>query len=470
MSSAEAGPPVASVVAEELRGRVEPPWEVFGERAQHFEIHLNGPSVEMVRGPIALTGYGIRLFRPREKVMGVGFSAGSDTAPASIGRLVAGAEANARYSSFPSSGVNLPSGNGGAHPGAELIDRRLWADPTTALSDAVESLLHLLEGRPGIAPSFGSLRASLVHTSIANSTGLARSYEHTVVDSEVAVKAFGGPEGAAPGEYWVNRRDRQLPTEAFRGEVDGWCDRAERMRRADSPPNGAFPVVLPPPVLVDVLPAILGFRLSGAARLRKVAPAVGSRIGVDSLTISDDGQLPFGSGSAPFDDEGARTSRHPLIRAGVVAHLLYDALHSAAFDSPHTASAWRAPAFFSSWFHFPFAPQPACSNLVVEPGTGGSDAELIEGIDDGLWVDQLGYAFPDPLSGAFGGEIRAGYRIRNGKLAEPVRGGTVGGPLVAGEGEPSFLSSIGAIGSHPTLVADLVCPPIRFNGVSVAGA
>ena len=118
---------------------------------------------------------------------------------------------------------------------------------------------------------------------------------------------------------------------------------------------------------------------------------------------------------------------------------------------------------------FTHTPSPANSTLVVEAGTDGTDAELAEIAGDGIWLQQLGWASPDPISGAFGGEIRIGYRIRNGKIAEPVRGGTIGGTVVAPPGTPSLLTSIAAIGSKARLVDDLSSPTLLVKTLTVAG-
>jgi len=59
-------------VAEALR--VDGPWEVFGERSRRYEIHFNGRSIEMVRGPISLEGYSLGLFRQRDGGAGVGLA------------------------------------------------------------------------------------------------------------------------------------------------------------------------------------------------------------------------------------------------------------------------------------------------------------------------------------------------------------------------------------------------------------
>jgi predicted Zn-dependent protease len=118
---------------------------------------------------------------------------------------------------------------------------------------------------------------------------------------------------------------------------------------------------------------------------------------------------------------------------------------------------------------FTHGPGLGASTLVVKPGAGGTDEELAEAAGDGIWLQQLGWASPDPISGAFGGEIRIGYRIRNGKIAEPVRGGTIGGTVVAPPDSPSLLASVAAVGSRATLVDDLSSPTLLIRTLTVAG-
>ncbi len=95
--------------------------------------------------------------------------------------------------------------------------------------------------------------------------------------------------------------------------------------------------------------------------------------------------------------------------------------------------------------------------------------ELLETAKVGIWVQQLGWASPDPISGAFGGEIRIGYRIRGGKLAEPIRGGIVGGLVLGAAGAPSLLNGIEAVGKTLELSESVAAPSILVRPLSVAG-
>ncbi|HYK92651.1 MAG TPA: TldD/PmbA family protein [Thermoplasmata archaeon] len=458
-------------VGERLKTRVEPPWDVFGEKIQRFEVHLSGSRVEMERGPIELEGYGLRLFRPRGDVTGTGFASGTDLSDARIDQRVQDAEATARFSSFPARRVELPStAIAGPGPKVDTVDRVLWEHPVETMEQFVHALLTAFEGRASEVPSFGSVRTTLTEATLTNSEGVHHHWRHSLVDFELAVKSSGGPEGAPPGEYWLNRRTRSLTTRGLATDVESWCTRARDVRSAKPTPSTVTKVVLPPTVLSDVLPQILGFRLSGTAELRKMAPSPGTEIGTSLVNLFDDGLLPLGLGSAPFDDEGVPQVRRPLIEKGVVTAGLYDVLTAAAFGKTATGNGRRDSAQFQPWFHFEIAPQPAPTNLVVAPGDGGSEEELMEAVGEGLYLDQLGYAFPDAFSGAFGGEVRMAYRIHRGKRAEPLRGGTVGGVVLGPKGEPSLLASVRGVGSRAARSGSLESPTLWVDGLGVAGA
>jgi predicted Zn-dependent protease len=463
---APGGPAAAHRVADRLK--VDGPWEVFAEEIQRYEVHLNGTTVELVRGPVALDGYSVRLLRGRGKTTGVGFQASTDFSEAGLKASVADAESIAKHSEFPASSVALPAA-GTKPPEAEIRDRALWDDPARAVDEYLSVLRHAFADRPGASLSFGSVKTARVRTSLVNSAGLSFSYEHTLAQVEMAVKATGGPAGAAPGEYWVDESKRRLDTDRLAAAIDDWCRYAADVRRAVAPPSGELPVVLPPAVLAGIIPPVLGFRASGAAKLRKLGLEPGRQLGSELVTISDHGAYAWSPEAAPYDAEGAVSRVTPVVERGVVRSVVYDALHAAAFGEHSTGNGLRLGFGPRPWFTFTTPPTNACSTLVLAPGDGGSVAELCEAAGDGIWVQQLGWANPEAISAAFGGEIRIGYRIRHGKLAEPVRGGVVGGLVFAPPGSPSLLTSIAAVGRHAELSESLASPPVLVKPLTVAG-
>ncbi|NNN18093.1 MAG: hypothetical protein HKL79_07020, partial [Thermoplasmata archaeon] len=398
-------------VAEQLQ--IDGPWDVYAEHLARYEIHFDGTHIETVRGPVTIDGYGIRVLRKVEDQMGVGYQASDDASSSGISTVLADAESTARHARFPARAVVLPGSSPRALSDVEISDASLTARPREIVDDYVRELFARFEGRTGVQPSFGSVRATVGETTIANSFGLATSFRHTNVDFELAVKASGGPEGRPPGEYWVTRYQRRLDPRGLVADIDAWCQRAKDVRAARTPPAGQIPVVLPAYVLSEIVPPVVGFRMSGTARLRQMAPEPGTMYGTELVSIDNDGRLPWGGESAPVDDEGARTGRFALLDHGKTGELIYDSLHAGAFDRSSTAGAQRLGEFGRrAGSRFTSRPAPGPATLALHAGTGGTDAEVIEAVRDGIWVEQFGWAFPDPTSGAFGGEIRIGYRIR----------------------------------------------------------
>lgn len=460
---------VAAEAADALRGELRGDWELFGEDLVHHEIHLIGQRVEMLRGPIGLRGVGLRLFegrRPGE--LGVGQAMTNDLRPVALAKAVRSARAGSKLSAFPATGVTLPGRSpSGATEG--LVDPRIRDQPLEALEEQVQALLGPFGAHDGVQPSFGSFRVTYGTVSVRNSAGAEAAYPFTRVDAEVALKSSGGPEGRPPGEYWWNAAGRRLDLAGLGWDAPRFRRLAEDVRRAEATPAGEMSVIFPAAVLGDILPPILGFQCSGGAERRKMGLELGRSVGPGHLEILDDPTLPWAVGSSPFDDEGTPSTRRAVIRGGQVASHFMDALNGAALGKPMTGHARRTAQFGENWYRWGEAVSAGVSNLSVPPGPGGSDADLIEAAGDGIWLEQLGYAFPDAISGAFGGEVRIGYRIRGGKLAEPIRGGTIGGTLAAAPGEPSLLSGVRTIGSRVELAGRLATPAWLVDRTSVAG-
>jgi predicted Zn-dependent protease len=448
----------------------DPPWELFGQRLRRYEVYFDGPQIETMRGPILVEGVGLRVFRPKGTKTAVGFQATTDLSRSGIAAMTEAAERLTRYAAFPASRIVLPTGSGPKAGEPKVLDPSLWSDPVKRVQEYVEALLAAFPSSQDPAPSFGSLKATLIENSITNSAGLSATYAETLAELETAVKAGGGPEGPPPGEYWVTREMRRLDTAPLRAEVALWCDRARDVRRAKQPPSGRLPIGLPTSLLAEILPFALGTRFSGGGRLRKVAVEPGTRLASESVSLHHDPTIPWSVGSTPIDDEGTIPTVVPLIERGIVGGLFYDCLHAGAFDIASNGAAVRQSDFGrKEWLRFSDRPSPAIATVSVAPGSDGSDAEIIENVEEGVWVDQLGWPHPDSVSSSFGGEIRIAYRIHRGRLTEPLRGGTVGGLTFAPPETPSLLGSVRALGSTPTLVGGVFSPSMVVDGLTLSG-
>jgi len=461
-------PLLASAVAEKL-GRLEALWEVYAERARRFEVQLRGAEVETVRGPLTLEGYGVRVLREVEGQTGVGFQASTDFGDGGVRAAAEAAHAVTKFNRFPARQPELPGRDTGVTSNPAILDPDLWSDPAGTMERETSALLAAADAQRLSPPTFAKLRATLIETSIANSQGLAAAYAHTVVEREIAVKSEGGPEGAPPGEFWVDHIGRQARFDRLEERMRDWHRFAEDARRAQAPPSGESTVVMPLEVLAGIVPSVLGFQFSAAAALRGLQVPAGTVVGLDSLEVTDNGSLDWALNSSPVDDEGTPQRVRRLMSGGRALEAVNDVLHASALGGATTGNARRTGFTGDYWQKFTRLPRPGASTVIFAAGTAGDDDELVEQVGDGIWVQQFGWANPDPVSGRFGGEVRIGYRIHGGKIAEPVRGGTVGGAVLTRDGRPSMLNGIVAVGSEAGLSGNLVSPTLAVKNLVVSG-
>ncbi len=137
---------------------------------------------------------------------------------------------------------------------------------------------------------------------------------------------------------------------------------------------------------------------------------LGKRFGPDNLNIIDDGSLPGGLGTHPYDYEGVPTRKNYLIKDGILTGRLHSRETAAKMDEPVTGNA-RA-------VFFQHPPLVRMTNTFIDPGKDEFE-DMIKGINLGVYALNI-----------FGGQTALemftfsaayGYMIREGKVAEMVR-------------------------------------------------
>ncbi|HOU23390.1 MAG TPA: metallopeptidase TldD-related protein, partial [Anaerolineae bacterium] len=101
-------------------------------------------------------------------------------------------------------------------------------------------------------------------------------------------------------------------------------------------------------------------------------------------------------------------------------------------------------------------------NLELAPGSQPLSSLLS---DTGTFYHVVSFSAmsPDPITADFVGEIRLGYEVNNG-VATPIRGGSIGGNLLAA-------LATATLSSETALLAGYYGPlAARFESITVAGA
>ncbi|MBO4548689.1 MAG: TldD/PmbA family protein, partial [Abditibacteriota bacterium] len=141
---------------------------------------------------------------------------------------------------------------------------------------------------------------------------------------------------------------------------------------------------------------------------------MGKQVGAPGVSIADTGDMPD-NGRLIYDDEGTRTRKTYLIKDGVLTGRLHDVRSAVTLG--------EAPTGNSRAQDYTCPPIVRMTNTYMEPGSK-SPEELIAGTKDGIYVYSVSYGTGSSI---FTLKPTLCYRIRNGKLAEPLRTNVVTG-------------------------------------------
>ncbi len=236
-------------------------------------------------------------------------------------------------------------------------------------------------------------------------------------------------------------------------------------------PAGEMQVVLGPGWPGVLLHEAVGHGLEGDFN-RKGTSAfsgrIGERVAAPGVTVIDDGAIHQRRGSLTIDDEGTPTRRTVLIEDGILKGYLQDRLNARLMGMEPTGNGRRES--------FAHAPMPRMTNTFM---LGGSDDpnELVSRVKDGIYAKSFGGGQVDITSGKFVFGCTEAYRIRGGKIVEPIKGATL-----IGDG-PTVLTRVKGIGNDLALDEGVgVCgkggqsvpagvgqPTLLIDGITVGG-
>ena len=143
---------------------------------------------------------------------------------------------------------------------------------------------------------------------------------------------------------------------------------------------------------------------------------LGEQVAAKGVTVVDDGTLPNRRGSLTIDDEGTPTRRNVLIEDGVLVGFMQDRLNARLMGVEPTGNGRRES--------FAHVSMPRMTNTFMLNGKHERD-EIIESVQDGIYAVNFGGGQVDIASGDFVFSCTEAYRIRNGVIAEPVRGASL---------------------------------------------
>lgn len=344
----------------------------------------------------------------------------------------------------------------------------------TAKSQKAEYLRLAAEAAKSYSPAITQTRTGFLevskHVLVANSEGVWGEEDRVrtrftveAVASSASEKQSGhfGPGGSEGMELFERINVEETAREAARIAVT--------MLGAKPCPAGKFPVVIDNGFGGVIFHEACGHGLEATAVARNAsvfAGKLGRPIASPLVTAIDDGTIPNAWGSSAMDDEGTPTARNVLIENGVLKSSLVDRLNGRKMGAAITGSSRRQD--------YRFAPTSRMTNTCIAPGKSTPE-EIISATEYGLYARQMGGGSVDPATGSFNFAVLEGYMIRNGKIAEPVRGATL-----IGKG-PEVLWDIDMVGNNleraqgmcgsksGSIPTDVGQPMLRVSRMTVGG-
>ena len=251
--------------------------------------------------------------------------------------------------------------------------------------------------------------------------------------------------------------------------VLGTVDRAIAKTYADYCPSGVMPVILANGKGGVIFHEACGHSLE-VNKVANCASEFGGKIGqvVASPLVSayDDGCIANANGSANFDDEGTPNQRRLLIENGVLKNYLTDRFYGRKLGLRSNGACRRQD--------YTYIPTPRMSNTFIANGSSKKD-DMIASIDYGLYAKRLSGGSVNPTTGEFNFAVEEGYIVRNGKIAEQVKGAKLIGKgidvlkkidMVGNDMELSGGTCGSGSGSIPVTIGQ---PTIRISEMIVGG-
>jgi PmbA protein len=281
--------------------------------------------------------------------------------------------------------------------------------------------------------------------------------------SSAGVRAGYRSTSASRSAHPVGRDGETKRTASYGTAARSWAEcesTAEVAKRAASRlltmfgakaiPTQKMPVIFERDVAASVLGDV--FAAVNAANVAVdnsyLADRIGEKVGSDRLTLIDDGRLPGGMGTSPFDGEGVPTQRTVVFERGVLKTYLYDTYYARKLGARSTGNGSAGGI--------------GPNNFYLEPGTMSLD-QLIAQTKRGLLVLAIiGFA-TESASGTYS-RGAAGVLIENGELANPVDGVTIASNFITG-----ILPGIDEVANDLRFDGPIVSPSFRVAEMTVSG-
>ena len=380
----------------------------------------------------------------------------SDFSQEGIERLVKGALELARVTSEdPFAGLPDPSQLGSLPGDLKLYyddvyslppEQRIdYARRAEAAALAVDTRIKNSDG--------GSFDAGTGRKVLANSLGFVGEYRRSSC-SVAAIPIATAENGTMQRDYWYSSARTLAKLDSPESVGKEAARRTLRRLGARKIASTKVPLVFDAETSRSLLDNIFD-AVNGDAIYRQssfLEGKLGEKIAAENITVVDDGTIPGGFGTSPFDGEGVPSRRTVVIENGVLKSYLLNTYTAKKLGLQTTGNAARSLAGSAGIGY---------GNFFLQKGTR-TPQQIIADIKQGLYIiDLIGFGV-NLVTGDFS-RGATGLWIENGELTFPVEEVTVAGNL------RHMLNDISEIGNDLKFRSALASPTLRIDGMTIAG-
>lgn len=425
------------------------------DSAEVYIMHSQDLSVEVANGEIETlknaetSGLGIRVY----KNQGMGYAFSADFSGTALESVIHQAVANAAivekdpFNKMPIGNFNYPK--------LDLYDPEIAStnlEDKINLAKDIEISAKAEDKRITITEN-STYQDSIYAVTIVNSSGLEAVYRGAYCGAYAFLVGEENGDSQTGFSVQYGLKYSQLNPQAIGKEA---AQKAVRMLGAKEISTQKATVVLDPYVLTNFL-GVLSPSLS-AESVQKgrsmFSGKIGEMVASNNISIIDDGIMPGGIASSPFDGEGVASQRTILIENGKLNGFLYNTYTAAKDNVQSTGNSTRGS--------FKSTPEVGTTNFYVAKGDISRD-KLIGEVDNGLYVTEvMGIHTANPISGDFSVGA-AGIWIENGQMKGPVRGVAIAGNLAV------LLTSIDSVADDLTFFVGKGAPTVRIREMVISG-
>jgi predicted Zn-dependent protease len=253
---------------------------------------------------------------------------------------------------------------------------------------------------------------------IFNSRGLSRWHTQTL--AEISITMLG-----ADSSGWQKANSPDVTNLNPLQMAETAAQKAINSANPAEIPAGKYTVILEPSAALDIV-GFMFWDYSGMAILDQrsfLTGRIGSKLFGENITFFDDVTHPLQTGS-PFDGEGMRRQRVPLVENGVVKRVVYARATAARMQRSEYKDKLGPIEATGHGFPLPNEMGEMPVNIVfAKPQNPQTLAEMVASTERGVLVTRLWYIREvDPYEKIVTGMTRDGtFLIENGRVKQGVR-------------------------------------------------